>query len=80
MKNVLKRLWLVVALPISLVIVFFVFLRGGPIQGAGVRDPVHRPASGSQPSSATKPTPPSTRPLPPICDPVHLPPTKAPEK
>ena len=43
MKRVLKKLWLVVALPISLVIVFFVVLRGGPIQGAGVRDPVHRP-------------------------------------
>jgi hypothetical protein len=83
MKTVLKKLLVFVAIPVSLVVVLWVFLRGGGC-GPVVCDPVHpgtRPADPSTRPGAdanapqTQPRPDPNR-LPPVCDPVHLPPEK----
>jgi hypothetical protein len=73
MKNVLKKLLVVVALPISMVVVLWLFLRG--CQETMVCDPVHPgkmdPNNRDKPSTrATQPD----QPRPPVCDPVHVPP------
>jgi hypothetical protein len=79
MKSVLRKLLLLVALPIALVVVLYILLRGGP--GCLVCDPVHpgkvKPEGGSKPS--TQPTQPDGI-HPPVCDPVHVPPASSPEK
>ena len=85
MKSVLKKLWLVVAIPISLAVVLYIFLRGGPgcvvydpvHDGEGqVCDPVHPPSS--SPKANTQPAPLDPNDLRIICDPVLEPPPRSP--
>ena len=85
---VLKKLLVIVALPVSLLVVLCASL-GGCKKGEGrVCDPVHegktvpqtgpaprtQPTQDTGPKARTQPTQPKI--IPPICDPVHIPPPK----
>ena len=77
MKKVLRNLLVLVALPVSLVVVLWLFLRG--CEEGMVCDPVHSGKADPNRDDrlSTQPTLPDHG-VPPVCDPVHPPPPPSP--